>query len=286
VNAAGELDLEHLLAALAVRPQWQAVLLWSNTKLPAARKGELWPVTRDRDRIVRHVRDGGNVGLKAGAAADLVIFDIDNSLAFAELWDQLGPLADATVTTASGKIHTYTRWAPGVPAKLMTPEGEVVGEPRRGETAIGQAGNNQQMAVCPPSQIDGKRYRFIEGADLTRALPEIPKPWLAYFARVAPQADVWPRVVTPVELADRYAAAMQQPGMRRRAGGAEFKFRCPACAALGRDTARDNARLFRTGTWGCAVYPKGTPGSLVHWLAIGIALGVLGPNGRTAEPAR
>lgn len=279
-------DLDHLLAALDAHPTWMVVLLFPNSKLPAARKGEPWSVMRDRDRIAAHVANGGNVGLKAGVNANLVIHDIDNALAYAELWDRLGPLADATVQTASGKLHTHTRWAPGIPAKLVTPDGEVVGEPRRGETVAGQDTNNQQMAVCPPSRINGRAYRFTEDADLTRELPEIPETWRHYFARSTPAPATSPRPVDANALADRYAAALHQPGVRRRVGGAEFKFRCPACAALGRDTAHDNARLFRNGSWGCAVYPKGTPGSLTHWRAIGIALGVLGTNGRMAGATR
>jgi hypothetical protein len=279
-------DLDHLLAALEVRTEWAVVLLRPNAKLPAARKGGPWPVTRDLDHIARHVATGGNVGLKAGATADLVIHDIDNALAYAELWDLLGPLADAIVQTASGKLHTYTRWVPGIPAKLVTPAGEVVGEPRRGETTAGQVKNNQQMGVCPPSRIEGRHYRFIEGVDLAQPLPRIPASWSSYFARFTTTSVTSTRPIDMTAVADRYAAALQQPGARRRAGGAEMKFQCPACAALGRDTARDNARLFRNGSWGCAVYPKGLPHSLLHWRAIGIALGVLGINGRLTRAAR
>lgn len=279
-------DLDHLLAGLDAHQTWRVVLLFPNSKLPAARKGDSWSVTGDRDRIVSHVRQGGNVGLRAGLSTNLVIHDIDNSIAYAELWDELGPLADATVQTASGKLHTYTRWAPGIPAKLVTPDGEVVGEPRRGEMTLGQTENNQQMGVCPPSRIDGHSYRFLEGVDLTRPLPAIPTAWMTYFARFVSTPSAAPRDVGTIALGNRYLAAMQQPGARHRAGGAEVKFRCPACAALGRDTAHDNARLFRTGNWGCAVYPKGTPDSLTHWLAIGIALGVLGTNGRMAGARR
>jgi hypothetical protein len=136
------------------------------------------------------------------------------------------------------------------------------------------------MAVCPPSRLDGHRYRFLAGVDLTQPLPEIPESWRRYFARFTSPPSAPPYAVDPAAVADRYRRALQQPGARRRAGGTEVKFQCPACAALGRDTARDNARLFHAGAWGCAVYPKGTPGSLTHWRAIGIALGVLGLDGR------
>jgi hypothetical protein len=274
-------DLDHLLAALDRRPRWIVVLLWPNTKSPAACKGEPWPVTRDHALITTHVRRRGNVGLKAGADADLVIHDIDNALAYADLWDLLGPLASATVQTATGKLHTYTGWAPGIPSKLVTPSGEVVGEPRRGEMTPGQDMNNQQMAVCPPSQINGRSYRFVDGIDLTQPLPEIPDSWRSYFVRLTSSARaVPPRLVDSSMLADRYEAALRLPGARLRAGGTEVKFQCPACTAFGRDTARDNARLFQNGSWGCAVYPKGTRDSLVHWRAIGIGLGVLDLDGR------
>jgi hypothetical protein len=276
-NAAGRAvmgrDVDRVLAALDHRPGWGVVLLRGNAKVPVASDGT-WAITRDADPIVRHLEAGGNIGVRGGPEADLVIFDIDHGPAYAELWDRLGPLADATVETAHGKLHTYTRWAPGVPATLVTPDGEVVGEPRRGA---------MQYAVCPPSTIEGRPYRFLDGVDLTRPLPEIPRAWLDYFARVALKLSAPPRDVDSSALADRYEAALQQPGARRRAGGRDVKFACPACRALGRDTAQDNARLFSRGGWGCAVYPRGTPGSLTHWRAIGIALGVLGPDGRPAR---
>ena len=193
VGAGSMNDLEHLLAGLDAHPAWTVVLLFPNSKLPAARKGGPGQVTIDRDRVVIHVRHGGNIGLKAGVSADLVIHDIDNAIAYAELWDLLGPLTDATVCTASGKLHAWTQWVPGVPARLMTPAGEVVGEPRRGGVPrSGRPETTSRWPSAPPSQIDGKRYRFTASADLTRALPEIPEPWRAYFARVVPKTRCSP----------------------------------------------------------------------------------------------
>jgi predicted RNA-binding Zn-ribbon protein involved in translation (DUF1610 family) len=105
-------------------------------------------------------------------------------------------------------------------------------------------------------------------------LPEIPQRWLTYFAEsVKPIAG--PKLVDLAAYEDCFAVALAQPGARLRHGGTEVKFQCPRCAEIGRDTSMDNARLFQTGAWGCATHPKGVPGSLEHWEAIGRALGTL-----------
>lgn len=49
-------DLDHLLAGLDAHQTWRVVLLFPNSKLPAASKGDSWSVTGDRDRIVSHLR--------------------------------------------------------------------------------------------------------------------------------------------------------------------------------------------------------------------------------------
>jgi len=268
-------DLDHLFAALEAHPTWRVVLLRPNGKKPLADQRGHWQVTQDRDAIAAYIASGGNVGLRAGVRENLAIFDVDDLVAYAELWDHLGPLGDATVITASGKQHVYTQWAPGIPSKLVTPDGVVVGEPRRGEMTVTQVDHNQQMAVCPPSQVDGRSYRFVDGIDLAQPLPEIPPRWVDYFRQTSVRPSAMPRLIDVTDFEDRFAAALAQPGARLRLGGAEVKFQCPRCCELGRDTSMDNARLFQNGSWGCAVYPKGTPGSLEHWEAIGIVLGVL-----------
>jgi hypothetical protein len=75
------------------------------------------------------------------------------------------------------------------------------------------------------------------------------------------------RTMTQSELE---ATALRQPGAIHRDTG--IKFQCPECRAEGHDTHRDNARLARDGTWGCAVAPKGSPLGSAHWRAIRDAL--------------
>jgi hypothetical protein len=60
--------------------------------------------------------------------------------------------------------------------------------------------------------------------------------------------------------------ARRQPGARGRAGGS-VKFQCAACRDEGHDRSRDNARVFPTGRWGCAVNRE-------HRRAIAVQLGV------------
>jgi Protein of unknown function (DUF3987) len=72
------------------------------------------------------------------------------------------------------------------------------------------------------------------------------------------------------ELEDLQAVALQQPGAVRRHAG--IKFQCPACAADGHDTHKDNACLFNDGRWGCAWATDSELGR-AHRQAIGRALG-------------
>jgi hypothetical protein len=73
--------------------------------------------------------------------------------------------------------------------------------------------------------------------------------------------------------ADLETVALEQPGAVRRTNNS-IKFQCPACLAEGHDAHQDNACLFQTGQWGCAV-------SRTHWQAIGEALGAFQRNGHT-----
>jgi hypothetical protein len=109
-------------------------------------------------------------------------------------------------------------------------------------------------------------------------LPTIPPAWRSYFARVFQPPTVTPPTLENLPDDDqRFLMAVQQPGATRR--GDDIKFQCPACVVAGGDTAQDNARLFKNAKWGCAVYPRGVAGSLLHWMAIGIALEVFDGDG-------
>ncbi len=77
--------------------------------------------------------------------------------------------------------------------------------------------------------------------------------------------------------AELEAVALQQPGAVRR--GRDIKFQCPACRDEGHDAHRDNARLFATGKWGCAVNQE------AHWRPIGELLGAFSPNGGRPDVA-
>jgi hypothetical protein len=266
------------------------VLLERNAKKPVVyRRGDGWPLTRDVD-LMRYwvIERGGNVGLMAGEAFGLAIIDVDDSIAFAELEVQLGPLGAPSVITARGKPHYYVAWAPGIPATLTTPDGSiVVGEPRRGGYTTGQTPPPWQQAVCPPSRIDGRAYRFVNDAALTGPLPSIPPRWRAYFATMSPSetrnrraaATTTPTTAGTARQLHVLETALRQPGARAR--GSDVKFQCPACAEAGRDTSQDNARLFASGAWGCAVYPRGVPGGREHWRRIGEVLGALKPRRST-----
>jgi Protein of unknown function (DUF3987) len=81
---------------------------------------------------------------------------------------------------------------------------------------------------------------------------------------------------TRAEIDRLEAAALQQPGAKRRHHG--IKFQCAGCAAEGHDEHRDNACLFTNGDWGCA-WSKDMPVGRAHWEAIGLALGASKGNG-------
>jgi Bifunctional DNA primase/polymerase, N-terminal len=273
-------DLDRLLAAMRAHP-WLVVPCRRRAKRPSAiAPGDPWLVTNDPGQIREWVGDGNNVGLMAGEAFRLAIIEVDDASGFADLCRVLGPLGTPTVSTARGRAHHYVAWEPGIPGTLIGLHGEVIGEPRRGGVVAGQDPEPQQMAVAPPSYvvdrakgIDGP-YRWADGFDPTAPLPQLPAPWRRYFARMTrPRPPHRPGPPLPADARQALvAAALRQPGARQR--GDDVKFQCPGCAALGRDTAQDNARLFTaTSRWGCAVFSYGVPGSRDHWRAIGHALG-------------
>jgi hypothetical protein len=229
-------DADRLLAALACHP-WRLVWCRSDRKAPFVPiKGAPWIVTDDRHQVRAWLDGGRNVGLVGSEETELAILDIDDPTGFADLVRVLGPLGTPTVHTASGKVHFYVAWEPGIPGTVIGLHGEVIGEPRRGGMVAG-APPRQQMGICPPSRYAGGAYRFAPGVDLTAPLPRLPDPWRRYFARMAPPRAL-PRPGRPLSSGTRdalTAAALRQPGARQR--GDDVKFQCPACVALGRDTA-------------------------------------------------
>jgi Bifunctional DNA primase/polymerase, N-terminal len=231
----------------------QAVLL--RGKIPV---GEHWQIETEAATVASWLRAESNVGLVCGERSGVAVLDPDRPLEWADMVDTLGQPSDPWVETGSGKLHYYVAWEPDLPAKL-TWQGETIGEIQRGP--------GLQQVVMPPSvhPDSGRRYRWLVNP-ATEPLPTLPPTWRDYLGSSSSSRLGSPTVVDPAAVADRYAAALQQPGARRRVSG-EVKFACPACRAGGWDKPMDNARLFRNGSWGCAVHPRGTPESLTHWRA-------------------
>jgi hypothetical protein len=217
----------------------------------------------------------GNSGLIAHERTGLAVVDVDDGAHFAEMEAALGRLGDPWVMTGSGKIHIYITWESNLPAKLRW-AGQKAGEIQRGNTQPGRDG--QQQIVAPPSvhPDTGRAYRWLVDP-VTEPLRPLPEAWRAYFAATThPVTRPTARPATSggaQSFADLEAAALRQPGARRRHD--KVKFQCPQCARDGHDVSEDNAALFvHTGTWGCA-YTSGSLAGRRHWLAIGVALGAL-----------
>jgi hypothetical protein len=255
-------DRDQTLDAIRTRG-WSSVLLYPNTKMPAAPAGETWPLTSDPDVVASHLARGGNVGLLGGERNGLAIFDIDDRDAFAEIEAALGPLGEPWVETGSGKSHVYKRWEAGFPAKLRW-RNVIIGEIQRGP--------GLQQVVMPPSihPDTRRRYRWLV-APATAMLSRLSVRWRQHL--LEPPRPVFRRTETGATDSVR-EAALAQPGARRRPGG-KIKFACPACVAEGHDTAQDNAALFEaTGLWGCAWAGRTSLGR-AHWEAIGRCLGAV-----------
>jgi hypothetical protein len=163
-------DLTMTLNAFQLRP-WQGVLLRPRAKAPSGRR---WQITRDVDRIARHLRSGGNLGLITHQTTGLAVLDADHLLPWADMVDALGQPAPCWVETGSGtSLHYYIAWEDDLPAKLEW-EGQIVGEIQRGPA--------QQMIVCPPSihPVTGQRYRWLGFDPSTQPLSPLPGEWRAF----------------------------------------------------------------------------------------------------------
>lgn len=275
------------MSAFVFVPGWRYALLQKRSKKPMVTLAGGHLIADTEDQVRSWVASGGNVGVYAGTH---VVLDIDDLDAGREMIAALGPLP-FTVATGSEKWHVYVRPEPGLPASLTWHRCSacepcskcakcdrckacgkglkpcVVGQILRLPT---------QYAVAPPSvhSTTGERYRWL--CDPRKPLPALPASWrshllgggeaLAFLAgdtRGHAPEEPWTGPSPEVLL----ARASALPGARGRAIG--VKFPCPGCRASGRDRHGDNAAVFVTGRWACAVDPS-------HKAAIARALGVIG----------
>lgn len=250
---------------------WHVVLLAPRAKHPMP--GQPWTTTADVNRVMKHLRGGGNIGLDCGPQSGIAVLDFDDLEAAKEINRVLGAL-DVTVLTGSGKFHCYVQFEKGLPAKIRWRSGKI-GEVQRGP---------HQQVVLPPSihPETGKPYQWAVNP-VTWSPPLLSERWRAHLLnpddcpdylkqytgdlRGVPAAEPWNGPAAE-ELIRR---ALAQPGAVRRSNG--IKFQCPACAAEGHDKHRDNALVRNDGRWGCAH----APGDREHRLAIGRVLGAIGP---------
>jgi hypothetical protein len=152
--------------------RWPVVLLQPRSKKPL---GEHWQITTDADRVARHLRTGGNLGLVCSQHPHgHAVLDADELLGWADMIDTLGQPAAAWVETGSGKLHYYIAWRPDLPATLEW-KGTKLGQIQRGPA--------QQQVVLPPSihPNSGLRYRWIVDDPSTQPLEPLPADWNAYF---------------------------------------------------------------------------------------------------------
>lgn len=263
---------------------WRVVLLQPRAKKPP--EHQRWPITTDLSVIRRH---SGNRGLVCGQASGVAVLDFDDRAMAEEMRAALGPLTPWTKSGSGRGDHCYVGWEPNLPARI-TWRGVKVGEVQRGD---------QQQVVLPPSIHPGDSKRGIPSGgiyqwliDPRQPLPTLPDAWRGYLlGPVLPDGDAswdgpWGTVIatgvrpsdlptanltfdetpwdgpSPEELIRR---AMKQPGASRRSTG--VKFQCPGCRAEGHDKHMDNAIVYLSGRWGCAVDSR-------HSQAIAEALGV------------
>jgi hypothetical protein len=147
---------------------WRVVLLGNRSKRVHTRH---WDVTTDVDRVSRHLRAGGNVGLLCSESNGVAVLDPDQLLPWAEMIDALGQPAAAWVETGSGKLHYYVKWEPDLPAKLEWERG-IIGEVQRGPGL-------QQIVIPPSLHPSGRRYRWIVDP-VHQPLESLPGEWRAY----------------------------------------------------------------------------------------------------------
>jgi hypothetical protein len=251
--------LDQTLLALQARP-WELVLLGAQTKKPS---GAHWDVTTYPVRLTTWIAEHGrNVGNVCHERTRLMVLDPDKPDLWREMTDELGEPGRPWVRTGSGKFHYYFEWHPRMPAKL-TWRGQILGEIQRGNTTPGLLDGQQQVVLPPSTHPNGMRYEWLVDP-VTEPLMALPPLWQAYLYE--PEDDE-PRRREPSPDVQRYlAAALRQPGAKRRGSG--VKFQCSGCRAEGHDRHHDNAVVWASGRWGCAV------GGRAHNAAIARQLGV------------
>jgi hypothetical protein len=131
-----------------------------------------WDITADVDRVARHLKASGNLGLLCNETNGLAALDADDLLPWAEMIDTLGQPAAAWVETGRGRLHYYCTWEPDLPAKLEW-DNKVIGEIQRGP--------GLQQVVIPPSihPNTGRAYRWIVDP-VAQPLEPLPGEWRAY----------------------------------------------------------------------------------------------------------
>jgi hypothetical protein len=239
--------LDQTLFALRVHP-WKVVLLESRMKRPPL--GAPCDVTTVPQRIVAHVTADRNIGNVCHESTGLMVLDPDKLDLWHEMTAELGEPGKPWVRTGSGKFHFYVQWLPHMPAKLWW-SGRIIGELQRGNTVPGVEG--QQQVVLPPSvhPETGRRYEWLVDPAAEKLGP-LPPLWAAYLHEDRPSKnDEAPPEPSP-DAPQHIAAALRQPGAKRRANGS-VKFQCAGCLAEGHDKHRDNAIVWASGKFGCAV---------------------------------
>lgn len=262
-------DLDLTLTSIRQRG-WVTVLLRPRSKRPV---GTRWVTTSDIDRVRGHLRGGGNLGLVCGPDSGVAVPDFDQPAAADLMFRALGPLP-RWVQSRPGRFHCYVQWEPALPAKLRW-EGQVVGDLQRGPDRSGQAG--LQQVVIPPSihPATGTPYQWLVDP-VTEPLRPFPSAWIGHVnshVTVTKESVVTSRVtrtIPPSCLPHLLQIALRQPGSHLRSD--RVKFQCPACREEGHDRHQDNAVVFFSGRWGCALSPA-------HWQAIGMELGALWRDG-------
>ena len=224
----------------------RAILLAPKLKRPPERQ---FPITTDPSEILKHLDQGGNVGILGGPIA---ILDFDDLSLLTDMYLKLGAL-DPTVRSPSGGLHCYVKPF-GKPARIKW-KSQLVGEIQRGE---------KQYVVSPPSFFDNKGYTWL-WKDPEQPISNLPLPWLQYLLdEMTPEVpDFLKSYINQGKPKEEWQGpdaetlirrALEQPRAVRRTFG--VKFQCPGCRDEGHDRHHDNATVFNDGRWGCAYNPE------------------------------
>ena len=131
-----------------------------------------WPerATDDVTLLRNAIRNGMNMAALTGGRSKLVVIDLD-SMTFANRLHDLHPEVFKVYLETRRGVHVYMRH-PEIPVPSKTRaniegiEADIKGE--------------KNLALLPPSQIEGYTYRFMRGHELQDidSLPVFPKAWI------------------------------------------------------------------------------------------------------------